>query len=151
MNDARLLYQLQQEIERLKTQIETGRWVDWTPTITQSGNVTYTLTGGFARYILDANGTITARARLSITGSGTTGNAITIGGLPYDIADVTGDIGSIRIVNTGTASYVGSANIATATSFIGYSSGNASAIGVTPNFALASGDVITFSISYEMS
>ncbi|MCB0190654.1 MAG: hypothetical protein KDJ65_01775 [Anaerolineae bacterium] len=150
MNDGRLLYDLQQRIGRLEAQIETGRWEDWIPTITQSSSVTYTLTSGFARYVL-SDRTITARMRVGITGSGVAGNAIIIGGLPYDISDVTGDIGIARIVDTGSASYVGSCNVQNATSFQVVRDGGSSGIGIAPNFALASGDVIALLVAYEVS
>lgn len=57
-------------------------WQDWTPTVTQSGAVSNTVL--YAKYLV--MGPITFfTAAIDITGSGTGGNAIVIGGQPADL------------------------------------------------------------------
>ena len=140
---------LKREVTRLKLKEVPSAtvWTDWTPTVTQSGTVTFDTT--LARYAVIQN-TVIARARLGVTGTGTTSNAIIIGGLPFSAATVSGDIGDGRIVDTtGPISYQGACNLQTATSFQVVASGYASGVGLTPAFALANGDVITFVVIYE--
>jgi hypothetical protein len=64
----------------LGTEAVTGAWGTWTPTVTQSGSVTVTITE--ARY-KKIGRTVYLRANLSVTGSGTGANPVVIGGLPY--------------------------------------------------------------------
>src|SRR5512138_2983596 len=59
-----------------------GDWAAWTPTVTQSGAVTVTVT--YARYCLVGK-VCHVQARLAVTGSGTETNAIVIGGQPAAI------------------------------------------------------------------
>jgi hypothetical protein len=144
---------LQQQIDEL-TKPEVGLWVTWTPTLTQSGAVTFTTV--YARYITIAN-TVHLRARLAVTGAGTAANAISIGGIPAAIAPVdTGSIdvvignGQVRDLSAGTF-YNGVLAAVGAADFQIVASGNANAIGVTPNFALANGDRIAINATYERS
>lgn len=143
----RRITQLEQRLDALVNP-EVGRWLDWTPTVTQSGNVTYNAGTSFARYLLIQN-TVLFRANLAITGTGTTANTITIGGLPYSISNVAGIVGTIQILDSGTAFYVGALGVSSATSMAGRAHGLGSAIGVTPNFALANNDVIGIVGMYE--
>lgn len=127
---------------------EVSRWIDWTPTVTQSGAVTVTVT--FARYVVQGN-TVQLRASLAVTGTGTIANPVVIGGLPTPLSpvNVAGVVGEIRIFDSGTAFYVGSLEIFTATSFKGFAHLETDAIGVDPSFALANGDNISFQAAYE--
>ena len=144
----------QRNIERLESQIEIGRWVDWTPTVTQSGSVTVTV--NYATYVVDSSGKVTINCRLTVTGSGTAANLISIGGIPSNaqpkrFGGLT-TIGIATIQDSGTKTYGGLSVIATSASefrFIGFDQANF--VGVSPNFALASGDTITFLITYEIS
>jgi hypothetical protein len=153
MNDElfRRLTQLErrlQELERSKP--EVGRWVDWTPTVTQSGSVTFTIT--FCRYIVQDN-VVNIRGRLAITSAGTGNNNIVIGAVPAAIAPANAQniMGGIRVTDTGTADYVGALLWNSSTEFVGqvHSTGATTFIGVSPNFALASGDIIGFFAVYE--
>lgn len=56
-----------------------GQLTSWTPTVTQSGSVSVTVS--YARYIRTGRW-IQGSALLSVTGSGTSSNTITIGSLP---------------------------------------------------------------------
>jgi hypothetical protein len=120
-------------------------WGSWTPTVTQSASVTFTAT--YAKYIKIGDLVIVS-CLLSITSAGTANNVIVVGGIPYSI---TGDlvVGSGKIVNSGTANYVGCARAYTGTSVSFEADALGNSIGVTPNFALASGDSISFTIVYE--
>lgn len=130
--------------------LTTHPWQTWTPTVTQSGAVTVTVT--YAKYIALAQ-TVILRAYLSVTGAGTAGNAIVIGGLPSPLAPAhTGTIsviGTGQIQDTGTAQYVGSLVAVGAADLRIMTDGNSTYAGVTPSFALASGDIISFMASYE--
>lgn len=152
MNDARLIYELQRRIERLETQIETGRWVNWTPTVTQSVSVTKTI--HYARYII-RDKLAHVEVGLAMTSAGITANAIIIGGWPtaiqcanVDLADdCKGDFTYHR--TTGTY-YDGSAVFTGASDLRFVVSGNAAKLGFTPTFAIASGDYLSFKLAYEV-
>ncbi len=128
-------------------QISTA-WTTWTPTVTQSGTVTHTV--NTARY-RELGKLVIAYCKLTMTGAGTGANGIIVGGLPTAIAGSPASIGSGIVVNIGTLSYSCTVRLQTTTSvnFIGYAQGDI--IGVTPNFALASGDIISFMIMYEIA
>lgn len=124
---------------------ETNRQ-DWTPTVTQSGSVTFTIT--HAHYSVIVN-TVHLRARLAITGSGTGGNSVSIGGLPFTPLYDTGIIGTIMIIDAGTAFYVGALLFGSSSSLVGRAHGLGNNIGIAPNFALANGDTIDLVGTYE--
>ena len=85
-----------------------------------------------------------------MTAAGTITNAIVISGLPVAIKNSTQALGAGMVTDTGTLSYSCTVGYVTSTSvsFVGYGVG--SAAGVTPNFALASGDILSFTITYEV-
>lgn len=150
----KVLQQLANEIALLKREINRLKlmevpavtpWADWTPTITQSGSVTYTST--FSRYSVIQD-TVIVRARLAVTSAGTTNNTITIGSIPVAAADNSGIAGEMVILDNGTAYYIGALFIS-GTTFLGRADGLGAAFGVTPNFALASGDIIDIVAVYE--
>lgn len=124
-------------------------WSSWTPTVTQSGTVTKTVT--VARYIRLAD-LVIMQWYLTMTGSGTTNNTITIT-LPVT-ADAASAvmIGSGAVDDNGTATYPCLPTIASTTTLKFLRSDtttNSSFIGVDPNFALASGDLIRGSGIYR--
>lgn len=141
---------LQQKVDKL-IKPEVGRWMDWTPTVTQSGSVTITV--NYARYIVTQSMVI-GRARVTVTGSGTTNNAIVIGGIPAAVqpanAGATRDvIGTILILDAGTGNYQGALVATAAGSWNGVGHGLTSVFGVTPNFGLANTDQIGIQFAYE--
>lgn len=152
MSDLELIKQ----ITRLQRQVdglikpEVGRWVDWTPTVTQLGAVTATVI--YARYELSGN-TVNAQMRLDITSAGTIANAIIIGGVPAAISPA--NVGSINVIGNGivhdisTVVYEGSLVAVGASDWRFLVSGVNNYIGITPSFALASGDAISFQATYE--
>lgn len=125
-----------------------GLWTDWTPTVTQGVSVTATVS--FARYTIIGN-TVIALARLSITSAGTGGSTIVIGGQPTAIshADIPAEIGTILVSDASVGLYAGLISVVGANDWRGRVHGVTSTIGITPNFALASGDFIGFQVAYE--
>lgn len=146
--NAALIDAIHDEIEAIETGLIT--WTAWTPTVTQSGSVTVTVTR--ARYIV-AGKIAHVQANLLVTGSGTITNAIVIGGQPAAIQSPANlIIGGGLIIDTGTQIYGGLSLVAVGATdwrFYGYAAGTSHA-GVTPNFALANTDVIQFQAVYEV-
>ena len=149
--------ELVKQIMRLQKQVdglvkpEVGRWIDWTPTVTQSGAVTGTIS--YARYKADLDGMVTVRVYLTITGSGTGNNNIVIGGMPSTIGAAnpssTTVIGHGMVVDFGTQAYTVEMVANGATDWRFYVTGTGSFVGVVPNFALANTDIISFQATYE--
>lgn len=144
----RRITNLEEELDKL-VKPEVGRWVAWTPTVTQGVSVTATVS--YARCIL-SNNTVTLTTLLTATSAGTAGTAIVVSGLPYSIANTSAfsAIGSGVIVDAGVAVYAGIAVAAGANDIrVIYPGSNY--IGVIPNFALANTDVISIAATYEVA
>lgn len=124
----------------------TGAWAAWTPTITQGVGVTFTQT--YAKYRQISKLNIVA-CNLAVTSAGTGGQVITVGNLPVNIDGSPRSLGSGAVTNTGTASYAGDVQATTGTTVIFSGFNQGSAVGATPSFALASGDIVSFMIMYE--
>lgn len=126
-----------------------GAWTTYTPTLTQSGAVTKTVT--YARY-MKVGRMITAQVALLATGAGTAGQQVRIG-LPVTAATNDLTIGSGRIYDlSANTMYGGIAHTPTTTAaFLVASATNGvdvlGAVGFTA--ALAAGDIITGSFTYE--
>lgn len=124
----------------------------WTPTITQSGNVTATFLENYY-YIDYDNNTVTATMRAGITGTGTAGSFVTVS-LPVNTAGSN----SFHIIGSGTV-YDGSTNTnyVAAVSFGGgqnvafcTNSGGGNFWGQAPSIALANTDVVSFTVTYRV-
>lgn len=137
--------------------IEYGRWGTWatyTPTVTQSGSVAATVI--IADYVRTGSA-VTVQVRLNITGSGTAGNNIVVS-LPINpkavYASNSATIGIGAIVDTSASvKYKGEAVAAasgTQVAFIRTDTSDTNGIGTVPSFALASGDVVLFSVTYQV-
>jgi hypothetical protein len=137
-----------ERLERLESPAKT--YTDWTPTVTQSGSVAVTVNE--AKYSLVGK-VCHIYAKLTVTGSGTITNAIVIGGLPVDSADTNVDSckGSFMLKDIAAAYYVGSLVIASASTCKLLTDGSGDYVGITPNFALASGDLISLSATYRVA
>ena len=128
----------------VKTAIDT--WTTWTPTVTQSGSVTVDIND--ARYKITGH-LVHVEINLTVTGSGTGANAIVIGGQPAAIQGSTGDVlGMGHITDFGVTTYTGALYVNGATDWRVIEVVTHNYIGVDPNFALASGDVIRFKADY---
>ena len=130
---------------------EVGQWQDWTPTVTQLGGVTVTVS--YARYAVIAN-TVILLARLVVTGTGTANNAIVISGIPTPIlpslaTSSTTMVGHLLVLDTGTAYYHTPLVYVGANNFLGIYPAGGNYVGITPNFGLVSGDEISFQATYE--
>jgi len=136
--------------------LSIGQWTNYTPVVTQSNTVSATV--NYARYSRIGR-TITVQANISVTGDGTSGQPIrvtlpvpaayvgalgtTIGIMEaYDASATTVYGGGAWLGGTTEAPYV------TARHMSNNGVGNTLGTG-TANFALASGDFISFSVTYE--
>lgn len=132
------------------TWVET-RWTAWTPTITQGVGVTITVTR--ARYTV-IGGLVVIQGQVVATSAGTATQPIVIGGIPAGIlpagVTVSTPIGVGTVLDQGVGIYAGILRTPSSTTFdIIYPSTN-NIIGITPNFALANTDIISFRATYEI-
>jgi hypothetical protein len=126
-------------------------WTSYTPQIDQGATTNIAKTVNYARY-LKIGRMVIVSVSLSVTGTGTTNNAITVT-VPANIATTaTVVLGSGRVIDSNVADYqvmvirTNTAQVAFVNA-TGNTGGNS--VGASPNFALASPDVITFTIMYE--
>lgn len=123
----------------------SGGLIAWTPTLTQSGSVSHTLNKG--RYV-QQGAVIHCWCDLSITGSGTAANAITV------TAPVTANtsgivVGAAQVYDSSaTSRYVCTTFAQSTTTFTFRSDGGDGALGFNPSFGLASGDTIQLQATY---
>lgn len=128
-----------------------GAWIAYTPTVDQAGTVAATVTE--SAYCL--NGKIcTFRYYLSITGTGTTNNNITIT-LPLTSKTSNGFGGFIGWYDqSGFQTYAGGHTLASTTTISGILGGATSPgsyFGKAPNLPLGNGDVIAGTFIYEIA
>ena len=123
-------------------------WETWTPAVTQSGAVTATVTLG--RY-MRIQKLVIAVAKLAITGTGTTNNAVKVS-LPITAKDSGQIVGSGFIYDASTnLTYLVTAESDSTTTTSFYADGNAGASfwGQTPNVAITNLDQINITLMYE--
>jgi hypothetical protein len=139
----------------VKTYIDTAvpaAWTDWTPTVTQSGAVTVTVT--FAKYLVVAK-KATLLAKLAVTGAGTGGNSILLGGWPAGTnpsglgAGSAVGVGTIK--DTGVQFYYAILVLQGATTLAFYWQPTSNYLGLSPNFALANTDEIHINASWMIA
>lgn len=111
---------------------------DWTPSLTQSGAVSNTVT--YAKYALLGNLCYVC-ANLAVTGAGTGNNDVIVGNLPKT-PEANGAYGIMWFNDNGTAWYVGAAMWLNAGGFSCRVHAGIDDVGKSPNFALANGDAI---------
>ena len=121
----------------------------WTPTVTQSGSVAVTINS--ARYRISGK-LCHVQARLSVTGAGTAGNGIVIGGQPSAIQAISTEvlIGHFLLFDSGTAYYTGAVRAVGAANWQMFGHLEGGSLGADPSFALAAGDVLYFAGTYEL-
>ena len=127
---------------------EGGAWTTWSPTITQSGSVSYSgAYGAYGRW----GRMIVAQGEFNITGSGTAANLVTVA-LPVTAKNVGHSIGTGYIADAGTL-YFGEmlAQTSTTASFLIRTNASTATFLGTTGFtaALASGDVVVVNLCYE--
>lgn len=128
--------------------IASEQWISFTPTLTQTGTVTNTIT--YARY-QKLGRVITANCQLAVTGSGSGGVKVQIT-LPVSPAFSTNQIvGSFWLVDQSAATnYSGIALSESGGPVIGIPNSVAAGLGQASfTAALASGDTVGYAITYE--
>lgn len=131
-----------------QTAIPLGAWTAYTPTLVQSVTVTKTVTS--ARWSRVGR-RIDVTVSLAVTGAGTANNTLLVG-LPVAAVATGPAIGVGWIYDaSATTRYVVAATVDTSTSQVGFiNDASANAIwGIAPNLGIASGDIITFTATYE--
>lgn len=131
-----------------------GPWTDYTPTLTQSGAVTKTVTR--AKYI-QLGKTVHVNVYLTITGTGTANNVVLVGLPVASVADgIT--IGAGRIYDaSGPDLLYRSVMCLASTTTVRFEGGNttlANGLGGSGqpfSAALASGDIVEFTGTYEVA
>jgi hypothetical protein len=128
-----------------------GALTSWTPTVTQSGPVTVTVT--YARYQRIGR-KVKCWFKLDVTGSGTAANAVIIGGLPFTAASSGFVVGAGEINDVSVPSRFGALLFLGSTTTIEFhsvgSTANDNRLGVTSFTAgLASGDIVDGCFEYE--
>lgn len=151
--------ELVKQIAKLQRQVdglikpEVGRWVDWTPIVTQGGS-TPTLDIRYAKYWLK-DSTVHLRVDIGVTSAGTANQEIKVGGIPTAVQPAytsnVAVIGPAMIIDVSVAQYTGVVVAFSANQLRFWHEGAGGAIGVEPNFALASGDTISFLATYEQT
>lgn len=125
-------------------------WTSYTPTLTQPGAVTKTVT--YARYTRVGR-LITVNALLTVTGTGTASNNVLVG-LPVAAAQAANlCVGSGYIFDTSAGTTFKGLLAVTSSTTVGFLPANT----ITPGFlgndtftaALAAGDAVTFIATYE--
>lgn len=128
----------------------TATWTSYTPTLTQSVTVTKTVT--YAKY-LQLGSVVFVKVRLDVTGAGTAANAV-VCGLPGTAANVSSIMGGGSVYDAAGAgplraqAFISGATTTTFSWFVDTAS--SAAWGVSPNTALANGDVLFADFSYEV-
>lgn len=146
------LIKVEQRVEAL-VKPEVGRWQDWTPAIYQNGNVASTV--DFARYIVKED-LVTLVAVVTATAAGSATNNIYVLG-PAALTPQINNNHPIGAAQYADGSVWYSCHVVYSTTVSGQpafgfrvntvTDGNV--IGVNPNIAVASGDIISFTAAYE--
>ena len=123
-------------------------WTSYTPTLSQGASSNIAKTVNYAKYVA-AGKLIVVSVKVSATAAGTAGSAIKLT-LPVTAA-TTDFLGQGMYFDSGTATYPAVAFVDTTTTVALYRSDAipTNYIGADPNFAVASGDVYRFHLTYE--
>jgi len=126
----------------------SSAWTTFTPTLTQSGTVTKTVT--YASY-MKIGRLVIANVLLAVTGSGTGGNGVKVG-LPVTAAQA-GNMacGSFWIIDSSAVTnYTGVAELDSTSVVKGVANAQSSELGSASfTAALASGDTVSYAVMYE--
>ncbi len=129
-----------------------GAWSSYTPVLSQGGTVTATV--NYSEYV-QIGKTVFFAFDLSVTGSGTSGQAIFLT-LPVSVAGTAaGRVGgTVQIYDASATSLMisGPETASAGAKIVFRSNGtNNSNTGITPAFGLASGDLLRGSVFYEVA
>lgn len=129
-----------------------GVWTSYTPTLTQSGAVTKTVT--YARF-QRVGRLVVVQVQLAITGSGTAANPVVVG-LPVTASTGSGvmPVGSFFLIDASVSpfNWVALAFLASSTTIQGIANQRSGYIGATGGgfeVGLASGDTVSIEVVYE--
>lgn len=143
---------LDKRVLRLEALEVGGVWTNWTPTIDQAGAVACTVTE--AKYSRIGK-VVHAYAVLAVTAAGTANNNIVIGGIPSAVGITLAAccVGSFVLIDSGgnTPYRVGAVYTASVSTVLLIVDAATAPVGQDPNFALANGDAITFTITYRIA
>jgi len=122
-------------------------WESYTPTLTQTGTVTKTVT--YAKFC-QINKLIVCNVRLDVTGAGTATSAVVIG-LPITASQSSNlRIGTSTFFDSSAGiTYNAAVQLVSSTTVSLLADGGPNFVGVLPNVALAASDQLTLSIQYE--
>ena len=122
-------------------------WTSWTPTLTQSGAVTKTVTS--ATYV-QVGKLVIAQFNLSVTGAGTAGVGVLMG-LPVTALGFLKSVGTCAIFDTSASTTYGGTCTSLSTTTVGFVGdwSGANTWGSQPSLALANGDVIRGTLMFE--
>ena len=128
---------------------EGGAWTTYTPTLSQGASSNIAKTVNYSKYARYGR-MITWTFDVSPTAGGTAGSNVTLT-LPVTASSSAGLSGSGRILDTSTSTtYVTEVTPAGTTTVVFYhATGGVNGWGTAPNLAIASGDNIRGSITYE--
>lgn len=125
-------------------------WTDYTPTVTQSGTVAKSV--NYARYT-KVGRTVTVNAMVVMSGSGSANQVITVSLPVVAASDFEVVIGTFRLYNSsGPNNFVGGCIVWSTTTVAGLTNNNQHALGQASSAfasALAAGDIISISLTYE--
>jgi len=125
-------------------------WETWTPTVTQTGNVT--VTTNTARYA-QIQKIVIAQCYLTVTGTGT-GNSPVYVSLPIAAVSSSGQMTALGFIYDASAAsnytVVGAINSTTRCEFF-YTNPSGNVFGQAPNIALGTGDQIRLLFTYEVA
>lgn len=126
---------------------QLGAWTSYTPTLTQSGAVTKTVTSSSYTKV---GRTVTYQFVLTVTGSGTGANAVTVS-LPFTAANTGTKGGGLTIFDASASTfYTVTARLYDPTHVSGVPYNSANWIGATGfTAALAAGDLVEGTVTYE--
>jgi hypothetical protein len=132
--------------------LRLGAWDTYVPTLAQGATANIAKTVSMARYCRIAGRTIVVAVRLAPTGAGTNGAIISCScPVPpfYTAADVF-PVGPAHYQDSGTAQYPMLATLNTSVfTFIRCDTVVSNYVGADPTFAIANGDLLNFSATYE--
>ena len=122
-------------------------WVDYTPTLTQGVTVTKTIQS--AKYC-QIQKLVIVNVALNVTSAGTNNVGIYVG-LPINVLSTDGNYGAGFVYDASLNAVYHSAVNGQSSSTIQFLYQTGSPVGSNPTFALASGDIIRFTIAYEVA